>query len=88
MLSPLLGWAGPLVGSFIQTRPPPHDERQQGSDQEPPHAFVRRAGAPHPWAPLQGPEEPRDSEIGSRNTSAPVIMLPSVTPPPPALFFH
>lgn len=37
---------------------------------------------------LQGlEEESLDSEIGSRNTFAPIIILPSLTPPPPALFF-
>lgn len=29
-----------------------------------------------------------DSEIVSRNTFASIIILPFLTPPPPALFFH
>lgn len=49
------------------------------------------SGAPEtlwPQALMQGPEEESfDSEIGSRNTFAPIILLPSLTPPPPALFF-
>lgn len=46
------------------------------------------ASSPTPAAPLQGlEEESLDSEIGSRNAFAPFIILLSLTPPPPALFF-
>lgn len=65
---------------------------------EPPHQ-----GLPPSWLPshlsstpatprllasLQGPEESLDSEIGSRNAFLPIILLPSLTPPPlPQHFF-
>lgn len=89
MLSPLR-WADSAVGVLYQTTPWWMSTRQSLPIRvcpRPGPGHLSGNQGPTPAGSIADLEEWLDSEIGSGNTSAPVIVLLSLTPYPQHLFF-